>query len=202
MASRSGVLLTLLLTVSSVGAAAQDPAQPALPAAFPTESQVPEAQQITPGTVFLRAILIPGWGHASIDEHTRGGFYFLTESAAAWMMVRTRARFGAAKDARDFHVSQVRARLAAEGITDPAAILAAEDADDGVIAARDLVESRSQQFEDWLVFGVFMVFLGGADAFVSAHLKDFPDPVRFQVGASRDGLRVGGSVGLRPWPER
>jgi hypothetical protein len=201
-APRAGLFFALILTLAPESATAQDPAQPVLPTLPPVAADVQEPLIVTPGKAFLRAILIPGWGHASIDEHTRGGFYFLTESAAAWMMVRTRVRLGAAKDARDLQVAQVHARLAAQGITDPVAILAAEDEDAAVTAARDLVESRSQQFEDWLVFGVFMVFLGGADAFVSAHLKDFPEPLRVRVGPSRDGIRFEGSVGLRPGPSR
>jgi hypothetical protein len=149
---------------------------------------------VSPGGAFLRAIVVPGWGHAAIGEHTRGGFYFLTESAAAWMVVRTRLRLNAAKDVRELQLAQVRARLLAEGVTEPAALASAIDGDAGVTAARALVDARSQQFEDWLVFGIFFVFLSGADAFVSAHLKDFPQPVG---GVGPDGtLALGVSLPL------
>jgi hypothetical protein len=92
-------------------------------------------------------------------------------------------------------LGEVRARLLAAGVTDPGAIATAQENDPGVAAARGLVEARSQQFEDWLVFGIFFVFLSGADAFVSAHLKDFPQPVGVTVGEGGQ-LQLGVSVPL------
>jgi hypothetical protein len=190
--------LFLLIGVLTRSLHAQQPET--LPAPEPaTAAPTPQAGgPVSPGGAFLRAILVPGWGHAAIEEHTRGGFYFLTESAAAWMIVRTRLRLNAAKDVENLRLAQLRARLQAAGETDPAEIVAAEDRDDGVIAARSLVEARSQQFEDWLVFGIFFVFLSGADAFVSAHLKDFPQPLGVAVGADGGGLRLGVAVPLGP----
>jgi hypothetical protein len=162
--------------------------------------QVPQdvsaPQPVSPGGAFLRAILVPGWGHASIGEHTRGGFYFLTETASAWMVVRTRTRLNAAKDVRDLRRDEVRADLVARGVTDPAAIATAQNADEGVIAAESLVAARSQQFEDWLVLGIFMVFLSGADAFVSAHLRDFPEPVGLELRPVDGALEWGVTLPL------
>ena len=60
--------------------------------------------------------------------------------------------------------------------------------------ARSLVSARDQQFEDWLALGIFLAFLGGADAFVSAHLKDFPPPVELGVRPVGDRIEVGVSV--------
>ena len=188
-------VLFLLAAPAQASLGAQQPDSLATPA--PAVEPPPQVSgPVSPGRAFLRAILVPGWGHASIEEHTRGGFYFLTESAAAWMIVRTRLRLSAAKDVEELRLAQVRAALRAAGETDAAKIIAAEDNDDGVIAARSLVEARSQQFEDWLVFGIFFVFLSGADAFVSAHLKDFPQPLGVAVGADDGSLRLGVSVPL------
>ena len=130
---------------------------------------------------------MPGWGHASIGSPTRGGFYALAESAAGWMLFRTLSRLDAAKGVRDLREVELRHVLEQAGVTDPAAVDQALDANPAVDDARDLVEARRQQFEDWLAFGIFLVFLSGADAFVSAHLQDFPEPV---------------SVGLRSGPSR
>ncbi len=85
----------------------------------------------------------------------------------------------------------------AQGITDPDSLLALVDADEGVADARDLEEVRSQQFEDWLAFGIFMVFLGGADAFVAAHLADFPEALTTGLQVLPGG-RVEVSVGFSP----
>jgi hypothetical protein len=152
------VLALLLTSWSALDAQQPDAPTPPLAAAPPDASVgfVP----VTPGRAFLRAVAVPGWGHLSIGEHTRGAFYFLTETGAAWMVVRTRSRLGAAKNVRDLRVAELRARLAAEG-AEPAEILSAENSDQGVTAARALVEARSQQFEDWLVLGIFLMFLGG-----------------------------------------
>ena len=134
--------------------------------------------------------------HASIGSHTRGGFYFLAETSSAWMVVRTRVRLNDAKSVRDLRLAEVRDRLIAEGIIDLTQILLAQEQDEGVIAAESLVEARSQQFEDWLVLGIFFVFLSGADAFVSTHLKDFPQPVGVAFRPGENALEVGVSLPL------
>jgi len=56
-----------------------------------------------------------------------------------------------------------------------------------VVDARNRAEARQGQFEDWVAMGIFLTFLSGADAFVSAHLRDFPDPIDVQVGPSPEG---------------
>ena len=50
-----------------------------------------------------------------------------------------------------------------------------------VLNADELVEIRSQQKEDWLAVGLFFLFFGGADAFVAAHLADFPQPLETAI---------------------
>lgn len=136
-----------------------------------------EPPAVSPGNAFLRALAIPGWGHASIGSYSRGGFYFLSESAAVWMMIRTRRRIGAARDVRELREAEVVDELAQRGVTSPDSIRVALENSESVDAAGDLVEAREQQFEDWLALGIFLFFLSGADAFVSAHLANFPEPV-------------------------
>jgi hypothetical protein len=179
--------------------AAQEPI-PVPPAEAPEAAGAPTS--VSPGRAFLRAILVPGWGHASIGAHTRGGFYFLTETASAWMVVRTRTRLNAAKDVRDFRLDEVQSALLARGVTDPVAIATAQQADESVIAANSLVEARSQQFEDWLVLGIFFVFLSGADAFVTAHLRDFPEPVGLELRPIGDGIEWGVTLPFGGAPTR
>jgi hypothetical protein len=189
-------LLVCTLPIPSHGSAQI----PSLPSDTSRALQLSEAAApVSPRGAFLRAMAVPGWGHAAIGSFTRGGFYFFAESAAAWMMVKTRTRLGAAKRVEDFRREQVAERLAAEGVTDPAAIALAQAADSTVSAAGSLVAARSQQFEDWLVLGIFLAFFSGADAFVSAHLRDFPSPVGVQVGPQngielRLRLPLGGSA--------
>ncbi|MBW3534198.1 MAG: hypothetical protein KY453_03105 [Gemmatimonadetes bacterium] len=151
----------------------------------------------TPGGAFLRAVLLPGWGHASIGAYTRGGFYFGVETATAFMLVRNARRHGAAQDVRDLREGELRDRLEREGVTDPATIEERLDQDEGLADARQLVDARSQQIEDWAALGIFLVFLSGADAFVSAHLADFPDPVELEAAVVPTALGLRMQVGAR-----
>lgn len=151
-----------------------------------------QVEGVTPGGAFLRSVLVPGWGHAAIDSHLRGAFYAGAQGGIGWMLFRIHSRLNSA-DARVALIeSDVRARLELDGITDPQEQEEALEADEDVARARGLVESRRQQREDWIALGIFFALLGGADAFVSAHLKDFPAEPVFE--ASDDG-RVG--VGMR-----
>ena len=152
---------------------------------------------VTPGGAFLRAVLLPGWGHASIGSYHRGAFYFVVEGATAWTLLKTRRRYSEAEDRVRFQEALLRSDLEAQGVTDEAEILEALDADPTLEDLRNLQEARRQQREDWTAVGIFLLFLSGADAFVSAHLKDFPVPLELNaqpVGNGRMELSVGFSL--------
>lgn len=153
---------------------------------------------VSPGGAFARAVVLPGWGHAAIGEHTRGAFYFAAETTTFWMLARTIRRRAAARDALDFRERVAEARLRAQGIEDPQTIEETLAEDEDVSGARSLVSAREQQFEDWLALGIFLAFLGGADAFVSAHLRDFPEPVRVDLRPVGDRWEIGLSVRIPP----
>lgn len=86
----------------------------------------------------------------------------------------------------------------AQGLTtNPDSIALLVDEDEAVLGAQNLVDTRSQQFEDWAAFGLFMLLVGGADAFVSAHLSDFPIPLEIDLqGTADQGVEVRFSVPL------
>jgi hypothetical protein len=153
---------------------------------------------VSPGRAFVRALLLPGWGHASIGSYTRGGFYFTTEAATAIMLARIQRRLAIAKDARNLRESRVREELLAVG-TSPDSVADLVDRDDGVASARELVFSRREQLEDWVALAAFLVFLSGADAFVSAHLRDFPPPVAVEAAIGPGGVvELGLSLSVGP----
>jgi hypothetical protein len=153
---------------------------------------------VSPGGAFVRALLLPGWGHASIGSYTRGGFYFTTEATTAIMLARIQRRLAIAKDTRNLRESRVREELLAAG-TSPDRVADLVDRDDGVASARELEFSRRQQLEDWVALAVFLVFLSGADAFVSAHLRDFPPPVVFEAAIGPGGaVELGLSLSVGP----
>lgn len=166
----------------------------------PASAQVaPTAQApaltVSPGGAFLRAILVPGWGHASIGAYGRGGFYFGAQTATVYSFFRTRHRLDEVRSRVRFREDAVRAQALGEGITDETAIEARLEADEGLAELGALLDSRESQQEDLVALGIFILLLSGADAYVSAHLARFPDPLELEarpvdVGRVEVGLRV------------
>ena len=77
---------------------------------------------VSPGGAFLRAVIVPGWGHASIGSYTRGGFYFAAQAATVSTLLRTRVRIGTAQDRVRRTEGGLISELAVVGVTDPDAI--------------------------------------------------------------------------------
>jgi hypothetical protein len=151
------------------------------------------ARGISPKGAFIRSAIIPGWGHALVGAHGRGSFYFLMESVAAFMIVKTRWQLNLARERRVMAEAVATARLNAQDIVDPLAIEELLLEDPVVTDRRGLEEARSGQQEDWMALGIFFLFLGGADAYVSAHLADFPGAVEIGTTPS-GGMEVGVSL--------
>lgn len=162
-------------------------------APLPEPSSAPTG--VSPGGAFLRAVLVPGWGHASIGSYGRGGFYFLAEGITAYGLIKTRLRLGEARDRVDFREEVLRERAARDGLSEEE-LEALLDEDATLDDLGGLVNAREQQQEDWLAFGIFLLFLSGADAYVSAHLKDFPAPLQIDAVPAGGG-RMDVSVGIR-----
>ncbi len=171
-------------------AAAQQPAE----GGPPTEEAEPPPVTISPRGAFLRALAVPGWGHTAIGAHTRGGFYFTLQAATAYTLIRSRMRLGEARERVAFREGFLRSQLAAEGVTDPTEVDGRLDGDPALRELRSLEDSRADQQEDMVALGIFLLFLSGADAYVSAHLSRFPDPIEVEARPAGGG-RV--DVGLR-----
>lgn len=168
---------------------AQSPGSPSTPDAAtiqtPTQVSAQELLQsplpVSPGGAFLRSVLVPGWGHVAIGSYTRGGFYFALEAATAYVFLRTRQRLSEVRDRAVLRESVVRGQLIDSGVTVPEEIEAALAQDETLSGFRDLESSREGQQEDLVAWGIFLLFLSGADAYVSAHLGRFPEPIQVQV---------------------
>lgn len=188
----------MVLTVISLpmGVSAQVPDSVGTVLGQETErDSVPMAvgRSVTPRGAFLRSMLLPGWGHAEAGSYVRGGFYFSVQAATGFMLFKTQTRLTRARDRLDLMEAVVRRRLEASGITDTREIEDALGEDPRVEDLRALETSRSEQRQDWIAMGIFLMFLGGADAFVSAHLADFPAAV--EIGPTPSGgLQVGVSA--------
>lgn len=161
----------------------------AAPAEAP-DTAVADDEGVSPGGAFLRSMIVPGWGHAAVGSYTRGGFYFGAEAMSGGMLLKSLLRQDAAEALVDLRREAAAARLRAEGREDPDSISVLVDADPEVQEAEGLLEARSEQVEDWAALGIFLLFMGAADAFVSAHLQDFPDPLDVNVGGNGSVVEV------------
>ena len=173
-----------------LGAAASLEAQVA-PALSPPRDSLPGTPppiDVSPGGAFLRAALFPGWGHAAIGSYTRGGFYFGAQAATLYTLLRTRTRIGTVQDRVRLMEQVVLTELSSAGITDPEAVQEALDDDGRVNRVRRLLDSRKEQQEDLIALSIFLVLLSAADAYVSAHLARFPDPLELETNVTGAGL--------------
>ena len=136
------------------------------PASAAAQEEQPQAQQvIPPDSVFREPPLSPG------------GAFLRSLVVPGWAQselgARTRGAFYFLVEAFSiFMIARSQIRL------DHAK--AAEPWNEG------LIDSRTQQREDWLAIAVFTAFFAGADGFVSVHLWGFDDvtAVEPEVGAA------------------
>ncbi len=187
-----GFLLVVGATPRASAAQAVPPASPPVTVAAPAAA-VP-ARGASPGGAFLRAVVVPGWGHASIGAYRRGAFYFVLESATGWSLAKAIERVHEARGRIRFREELLRSQYATAGVLDADTVQARLDADETLQDLTALESARRQQREDWTAIGIFLVFLSGADAYVSAHLQHFPAPIEINatpVGNGRVDLSVG-----------
>ncbi len=180
------VALAVLGLLGPTSSAAQE--EP--PAVMRIAPEPPQPLDISPGGAFWRALVFPGWGHAAIDSHGRGGFYFAAQTATIYTLLRTRVRLGEAQDRVRLREAVLLDRLAAQGETDFDAIQGRLDEDAALSELRNLLDSRKEQQEDMVALGLFFLFIGAADAYVSAHLARFPEPLDIATGQGPTGPTV------------
>jgi hypothetical protein len=95
----------------------------------------------------------------------------------------------------------VAARIKAGGGSSPESIQTEVDRDPSVQNREALVEARDQQVEDWTALSIFLVLLGGVDAFVAAHLSDYPEPLTLRVlPVGADGVEIQVSLPMNRLP--
>lgn len=203
-----GVILAGLALVLAAGrpAAAQDPPPP--PPVVDTTLLVPDSiaadtTGISPRTAMIRSWLVPGWGQASVGKPGRGGFFVAVQGASWYMLFKSWARLDQARAIEEARVAWASDSLnaiifadpagAGAELADPAAYDEAVAENELVAQARGLVDSRSQQRQDWITGTLFLTLISGVDAFVAAHLADAPVSLETAVtpdGAIRLGVRV------------
>jgi hypothetical protein len=137
---------------------------------------------ITTRAAFIRGFLIPGWGHVGTESYFRGGMFVAAQTSAWWMVWKSMSQRTDARRLRETELSIAEDRLRVQGTVDPDSLsfLAAQDP---ALEPWDvLLERRGEQVEDWIFLSAFLALLGAVDAFVAAHLWDFPEALALGVG--------------------
>lgn len=181
------LLVIVLLLVGAQSAAAQDTL---------AVRDTTTARRFAPGKALMRSLIVPGWGQFSVGAYKRGAFFAALQGTSYYMLARTHSRLGKAEDKLDTRVTAVRDSLIAAA--DTVDLEARVDTAQSVVAARSLVTSRERQMQDWITYTLFFTLASGVDAFVAAHLADFP----VQIDAEP---QTGGSLDLKlsvPLPSR
>ena len=153
---------------------------------------------LSPSGAFLRGAIVPGWGHVATGSATRGAFYFGWESLTGWMIYKSHRRLGAARRQVVLWEDRVTSRLMHEGVP-PESVEAQLERHPEIIRFRGLVDARAEQREDWFALGVFILLLSGVDAFVSAHLRDFPEPLTVEGDPMTGTVEVQVRVPVGRW---
>ena len=119
---------------------------------------------------------------AATSDTTR----FIKPGAAAW---RSLVLPGWGQAASGHHVAG--ALFATwEGVTIMMTLRAKQEERYLEAAAPDAVPAKRQQVQDWLVLWIFNHLFAGADAFVAAHLQDFPKELKIEAGPAKVTVRV------------
>ena len=179
------------------GAHAQEAPANVEPEAADSLAATPDTGRPSPGGAFLRSILVPGWGQASSGAYGRAAFYFLAQAGNVWMTYKTNSLRDTARRQQRLLEDAKTAELLRAGLA-PEALEEELAADARIEDIRLLATARNEQMEDWVALTVFFVFFGGADAFVSAHLADFPVPLTVEPVAGPSGMAFEVGVSL-PW---
>lgn len=186
-------VLACLLGLGAMGASAQVVPEDT-PGRTPVEDPA-DAAEVTPGGAFARSLLLPGWGHLASGAPSRGAFYVAAQSATGWMLWKSMARRRSVQRFRRTEFRSVEDEIRRSGVSDPDSIRFLAEGSERIEEWDELVERRGEQVEDWAALAIFLVLLGATDAFVSAHLADFPEPLSLEVIPR--GAVGGWEVGLR-----
>ena len=173
----------LAIALSATPALAQNPVLE--PDTMPVADTIPR-EFPSPRAAFARAMVVPGWGHVYTGEYARGAVYFTLQSTSWFMLVKTLRKLDEVEDRDERLTSLATDSLAAamaadsalaEELQDPQAYETALLGYPGLQNARSLARARRQQRQDWITYTLFFTFAAAVDAYVTAHLKDFPAEV-------------------------
>jgi hypothetical protein len=193
MKQGTGFRIALLVCGALVLAAAPASAQVAGRDTIPVQESE-EPWVVSPRGAMIRSWLVPGWGQAAAGSYVRGGVWFTVQGTSWYMLLKTLGKLSQARGIEDRMVAiatdslndliatdTMKARELADSLAFEAAIAEHE----GVNRIRGLVNAREQQRQDWITYTIFFTLISGVDAYVNAHLRDFP--VDITTSRRRDG---------------
>lgn len=162
---------------------------------------------ISPGSAFFRSVLIPGWGQFSAGAKTRGVIFVTLQASSYYMLGKTLSKIADAGEVQDERIAMesdsLRVKMAADTVlnrklSEPEAFDSAVNATASVVDIQKLIDSRKEQRQDWIAYTIFLTLASGVDAFVAAHLSDFPATITTRP-APTGGMNI--QVGI-PFPRR
>lgn len=181
---RPAVCALCLLALSALPAAAQQtppPVVPTAPVIEPDDST--EHRGLNPRSAFIRSLIVPGWGQFSVGAPRRGAVFVALQGASWYMLVKTINKLGDVQDREsgriDFVTDSLRTRMQtdtvlARQLADPDDFDARVESDSALISIQSLVSSREEQRQDWIAYTIAVTLMSAVDAYVAAHLADFP----------------------------
>jgi hypothetical protein len=157
---------------------------------------IPPRAPISPRSAFFRSLLIPGYGQIGLDRSVAAGVYALTEVVGVGMARKSML------DLREARRAPVDSAVLAYR-RNPATGQLVLDAETGqpipesfvINDVSGRVRARRTHLEDWIAVLIFNHLFSAADAFVAAHLWDFP----VQVGAAVVPGREARITASLPW---
>lgn len=165
----AGMVLTVL-ALAPAPAAGQVILPPPV-AMFPGATGDTSRAVVAPLPAFFRSLLLPGWGQAVLDRKLTAGLFLIWEGVGLGMTLKT--------------ASEVRFLAATE----------ASRVTPGSTTESSRLRAKKAEREDWIVLMAFNHLFSGLEAYVSAHLWDFPGDLHFR--ALPDGGRIRPAIGWR-----
>ena len=146
---------------------------------------------ISPGSAFLRSLLVPGLGQMKLDRRKAATIFIGSEVGTVAMSLKSWNDLRKAKNARKDTVVTPVLDDAGEPVLDSLGVPKV------TVAPRNpnlvgRISARRTHLEDWVAGVLFNHLFSGADAYVAAHLADFNTNVqaRYIDGGVRVMARV------------
>jgi hypothetical protein len=200
-------LLPISMLATLLAASPLRAQQAPVPIQTPPTTEDSVKRGVKPGTAFLRSVLVPGWGQFSAGAKTRGALFIALQGSSYFMLGKTLSKLSDARRVEDERIALVsdslRIKMAADPkldslLSDPIRFDAAVDTTETIEDIRRLIDSRREQRQDWVAYTIFFTLASGVDAFVAAHLADFPARITTRA-PPEGGMHI--QVGL-PFPRR